>query len=105
MTRYIPKLRKLRVSKYAALQKACIDAFCHLGEILIIDSKSRKFIIVDKFKHAAKVWGVPTIDEQYPLFIQLETLESHRILNPELVILSRSWINANVYLRQWCKVV
>ena len=95
MTGYIPKLRKLRVSKHAALQKACIDAFCHSDKSSSIDSNSRKVIIVDKIKHAARVWGVAPVDEQFQLFIQSETLKTHRILNPELVIPLRSYFYAN----------
>jgi len=100
VTRYIPKLRKLRVSKHTALQKLCIDVFCHSDKSSSIDSNSRKVIIVDKVKHAARVWGVTTIDEQYQLFIQSETLETHHILNPELVIPPCSYFYTN-----WCKCV
>jgi len=63
MISYIPKLRKLRVSKHIALPKACIYTFFHSDDISSIDSNSRKVIIVDKVKNSARVWVLTTIDE------------------------------------------
>ena len=63
------------------LQRDCVDKFCHSDEASSFDSNSRKVVEVEKEggleKHFARVWNVPTVREQYNLFLHSDTLERH----------------------------
>ena len=67
-------------------QRDCVNKFCHSDEASIFDSNSRKIIEVEKEgrleKHFGRVWNVPTVREQYNLFLQSDTLEEYSTLHP-----------------------
>ena len=58
--------------------RQCVDAFCHCDDSSSIDSNSRKVVIVGDDKHAARVWRVKTVNEQYAMFLNSTTLDNYK---------------------------
>ena len=63
--------------------------FCHAEEASSIDSNSRRIVRVKRGeeyeKHVGRVWRVPTIQEQYKLFLQSETVAKYSTLFPDFI--------------------
>ena len=63
--------------------------FCHAEEASSIDSNSRRIVKVKRGeeyeKHVGRVWRVPTIQEQYKLFLQSETVAKYSTLFPNFI--------------------
>ena len=93
---YNHKKRKIRDrSEISKLQEMCIDEFCHSEESSNIDSNAAPRKIKKKDgteeKHAARVWLVSTLNEQYTLLCESEIMHKYRTLYPEFKTPSRSF--------------
>ena len=87
-TTYQHLIRKGRtITDLQIQQRNCVFEFSHAGEASSIDSNSRRVIEVKRGeeyeKHVGRVWRVPTIQEQYNLFLQSETLTRYSTLYPD----------------------
>ena len=78
------------------MQQQCVDDFCHCDESSNIDSNSRRTVKVTNEdgiveKHVGRVWLVSTVDEQYNLFLNSETVQNYLTLHQSFIVPSRSF--------------
>ena len=71
--------------------RQCVHSFCHCDDSSSIDSNSRKIVTVGEEKHAARVWRVKTVNEQYEMFLHSTTLEDYKNTYPDFMAPSRSF--------------
>ena len=68
--------------------------FCHSDESSSIDSNSKRVLEIDRNgtieKHVRRVWAASTIDEQYALFCQSDTVLEYTAVHTKCKIPSRS---------------
>lgn len=77
----------MREREVTTLQKKSIRDFCHANKGSCIDSNSRRIVDVLSLiqpgsigKHVGRVWEVVSVDEQYGLFMNSQTIEQYKQL-------------------------
>ena len=89
------KQKKRKQTALSQQQEQCVITFCHSDESSRIDSNSKRIVEVTidgkTEKHVGRVWAVRTIDEQYTLFCESDTVADHLALNSDFKIPSRSY--------------
>jgi len=95
----------VRVRKELLRTKAmqeCIREFCHSDESSRIDSNSHRIVDVKgedgkTSKHVGRVWSALTINDQYKLFLNSNTVQTYQFIysEHEFKIPSRSFFHAN----------
>jgi len=86
-TNYAHKKRKtITHTLLRQLQIQCVKDFCHSDESSTIDSNSKRLVAVKNGnrveQHVGRVWLVSTIDEQYALFCESDTMQTYLQLHP-----------------------
>ena len=79
--------------------RQCVNTFCHCDDSSSIDSNSRKVVIVGEEKHAARVWRVKTVNEQYDMFINSTTLDNYKNTYSDFTTPSRSFFCGSLQMR------
>ena len=87
--------KKRKQTELSQKQEQCILTFCHSDESSTIDSNSKRLVEVIRDgkieRHVGRVWAVRTIDEQYTLFCESDTVADNLALNSDFKIPSRSY--------------
>ena len=87
--------KKIRQTALSQKQEQCILTFCHSDESNTIDSNSKRLMEVMWYgkieKHIGRVWSVRTIDEQYILFCESDTVAEYSALKSDFKISSRTY--------------
>ena len=96
IVRYEHVKRKNRQGNLLTLkQEQSVIDFCHSDESSSIDSNSKRFLGIDRNgtieKRVGRVWAVSTMNEQYTLFFQSDTVLEYTAVNTEYEIPSRSF--------------
>ena len=81
-------------------QKQSVYTFFHSDKSLSIDSNSRHLInvMIDNVteRHVGRVWNVSTINDQYALFLESETIEEFIVIyGSDFIIPSQSFFSQN----------
>ena len=82
---------KQYVTASSKLMRDSIYDFCHSEESSTIDSNSRKIIEVNGERHVGRVWLVPTVREQYKLFMQSDVMRTYQNMYTKYVTPSQSF--------------
>ena len=100
--------RKERTTKISGIQRQSVLDFCHSDEGSSIDSNLHKVVTINNVDHAARVWSVMTVNEQYELFKQSDIVEEFTRLHSNYVTPLRTFftiIGVHVFLHPFSSLV
>ena len=87
--------QKRKQTALSQKQEQCILIFCYSDEPSTINLNSKRLVEVIRDgkieRHVGRVWAVRTIDEQYTLLCESDTVADNLALNSDFKIPSRSY--------------